>query len=800
MNTITHAAFVDLYNVEISLAAPLDRATFAVYKSVVSDGADIGALELDERTSRVTVSVDEEVDLGCDYYAAVWTDGGKPDSVVKISFAALYMSKAFAKKYEYGGKLGAEVGKDSTVFRVWSPTAERVALNVYARGDGGAAPTVYKMKREKHGLWKATVKGDLDGEYYTYTVKRGDVASEVVDPYAVSVGRNGRRGMVLAGGTSDPDGWVGHSRPTPCASYSDRIIYEAHLRDLTIHESSNVPKAYRGKYLGMTVLPDDVGGARTPLSYIRDLGVTDIHFQPLYDFGSVDEIFSVASFVSGGENREYNWGYDPVNYNAPEGSYSTDPTDGRLRVKELKQMIMALHAEGVRVIFDVVYNHVFDAASSNFEALVPGYYFRTDESGAFCNGSGCGNETASERPMCRRFIIDSVCRLVREYKIDGLRFDLMGLHDVDTMNAVVAAVHEINPDVIVYGEPWTAGASGIADGAIPAVKANAHLMPEVAVFDDTVRDGLKGSVFISDDTGYASGKPDTEKYIYYGASGGTDAAAIEGLQPFAARPTQHINYASAHDNETLWDRLNGSVDADESVLKAMNRLAAVAVLTGQGPAFFLAGEEMLRTKPADPDADSRYGYNGDLAKYKRDGRHYSRNSYRSPDSVNAIDWSRADENADTVDFYKALIAIKKKLPQLRIADTDTLRNSLYVKQYTQKGVAAYAVGEDEFAVIAFNNSDKPCKVDVPDGYYTVLVDGAKADADGLKSFLGSRYELSPRSALVMTAALRADPVAEWARTPKAAEQNTLAPDGFKINPPRSALIADGKVHGIKLPS
>lgn len=690
------------------------------------------------------VKLQDDIDVSRKY-RIVENESG---SVSYIRLYKLFGTSEFDNKYFYGGKLGVELGISTTAFRVWSPVARSVTLNVYDSGSS-LSRREFSMERRERGVWELAIDEDLSGKYYTYTVNVYGVCRETVDPYAHSVCANGKRGMIIDAGGIDVDGWSKQGKPVVGGTHG--VIYEAQLRDLTIHESSNVSKANRGKYLGLTERGS--GGSRTPLDRIVELGVSAVHFQPLYDFGSVDETFAVATYDKDGE---YNWGYDPVNYNAPEGSFSSNPDDGECRVRELKQMIKALHDNGLAVIMDVVYNHMFDASSSNFEAIVPDYYFRMSDSGEFLDGSGCGNETASDHSMCRKFIVESILHWAKDYHFDGFRFDLMGLHDVTTMNAVYDALVKINPDIIVYGEGWTAGSCGLAGGE-SAVKANAVKTPNVAYFSDLVRDGLKGSVFEATDCGFVNGK-NCNAGVYVGAVGGTDilsrdAYSTIGCEPFASSPLQSINYVSAHDNATLWDKLNASVNDSDDVLRAMNRLAAVAVMTSQGVSFILAGEELLRSKPTTKEGknDSRpipYLTNPDY--------YFSENSYRSTDSVNAIDWTLADKNVDMVNFYKELIKIKRTFSEFGISDKQTLKDCLRIDDNDLfDGFAAYSVkapNDSEFAVVALNATRESKKLCVPNGEYKILVNGDRATSDRnepVATFIGDTLTVLPLSAVVM---------------------------------------------------
>lgn len=715
-----------------------------------------------------------------------------------VSIRKLYDTQGFNTACKYEGELGVNYTATKSTFTVWSPGAADMKLNIYADSTTNVKQ-IYDMTRGSKGEWTAEVNGDLNGSYYTYTANVDGKVKEVVDPYARSGGANGTRGMILDLDSTDPDGWATQSEPT-LGSYGEAVIYEAHLRDLTIHLSSNVTAAKRGKFLGLTELGTE--SAPTPLRYLKELGVTAVHFQPLFDFATVNETFTEATYNADGQN---NWGYDPLNYNMPEGSYSSNPADGRTRVNEMKQMVMALHNAGIQVVMDVVYNHVSNAADSNFEALVPGYYFRYNEDGGYESGSGCGNDTASERPMFGRFMRDSVKYWMTEYKIDGFRFDLMALHDIDTMNAIYDDLAALNPDVMVYGEGWMSGTSGLA-GEKQAKLANASQMPHIAFFNDIIRDGLKGSVFSITDNGFVSGK-DVDAAVYVGAAGGTSALSASvygsmGKSPFAGNPLQSVNYASAHDNSALWDKLNASTTESRDAIKAMNRLSATSVLTSQGVSFFLAGEELLRSKPTTKDNS----YENRPEHWLTDESYYfSDNSYKSPDSVNAINWELATTNADMVEYYKGLIAIKRNFPQFHISTTEQLAQCLTVNDADLRdGVAAYAVKDpasNEYAVVILNNKPYKMSVSVPNGEYKVYVNGDKATGDKenpLSTLNGSSVTVGARSAVVMTATLEAQDVSAWSVTAQQIkDKNNLGLAlGLGIGIPAGLLVAGGVVFGV----
>ena len=516
------------------------------------------------------------------------------------------------RKYYYSGQLGALYSKEKTVFRLWSPYAESIILNIYTDCISDNLYLSVPMKNLGN-VWETEINSDLDGFYYTYTVKINGFENETIDIYAKSAGTNGKRGMIFDMHETDPENW-NNSSPVTLEKYSDAVIYELHVRDFSSDISGNF--THKGKFLSFC---ENNG----KLDYIKSLGITHIHLLPVMDFASVDE-----------NNPSFNWGYDPLNYNIPEGSYSTDPSDGRTRVKELKQLIMSAHEKNLGIILDVVYNHTFSAEDSPFFKIFPHYYYRHDEYG-FSNGSGCGNEIASERLMMRKFICDSLCYIAQEYKIDGFRFDLMGLMDIKTLNICAEKLKQINPNIILYGEGWTGGISSL-DEKFRAVQKNARLLPDFAMFSDFFRDTVKGSVFNDLSTGYINGN---HIGMYENMK-----SALCGNTPY-----QPINYTECHDNLTFYDKLKLSMpDSDSENIISADKIGAALIFLSQGIPFIQAGQEFLRSKP--------------LA----DG--FDHNSYKSPDSVNSIKWNNLTEYSDISDYYRGLASIRKKFDCFRHAE------------------------------------------------------------------------------------------------------------------------------------
>lgn len=551
-----------------------------------------------------------------------------------LEWKRFFESEEFDKEYEYaGGDLGVVLGEKETMFQVWAPTAEAVSLNLYESGNSGEDDRidVIPMQRADRGVWKVSIGDNLKNTYYTYTVTANGETHETQDVYAKACGVNGQRSMVVDLRDTDPDGWQNDKYTYDAASLP--VIYEVHIKDFSHAESSGIPKEYRGKYKAFTIENSTLygkGKKSTCISYLKELGITHVHLLPCFDFGSVDE--------AGNLDDQFNWGYDPVNYNIPEGSYATDTQDGRVRIREFKEMVMALHQAGIGVIMDVVYNHTF-ALDSCFQRTVPYYYYRVREDGTMSNGSACGNDTASERVMFRRYMIESVCYWAREYHIDGFRFDLMGLHDVETMNAIRQALDEMSDGqhILMYGEPWAAADTAMKKDTVPALKKNVGLLNKrIAIFNDDTRDAVKGDIQDEKLPGFVNGKAGLENQIRSSVLAWCDGKG--GYQP--ADPGQTITYVSAHDNWTLWDKLCYTlqpepdfIGRDEEVVRA-NKFAAGIIMTSLGAVFMQAGEEAARTKRGIGD------------------------SYNSPVALNALDWERMYLFEDLMAYYKGMLAIR----------------------------------------------------------------------------------------------------------------------------------------------
>lgn len=588
----------------------------------------LGVSSLGNEVVTGIIQVEGTLDITKQYELEIGDYGRKVVVPTKV-----FDSKEFKDNYLYDGDdLGVTVDGGLTTFKVWAPTASKVVLNLFESGNEGSAYKSVDMVRVEKGVWEKQETGSLYGKYYTYSVTTALGTQEAVDPYAKSAGLNGNRGMIVDLDATDPTGFDSDSYLTTIDSYTDAIIWEVHVRDFSNKIASS---QYKGKYLAFTETGlTNSSGIPVGVDYIKNLGITHVHLLPVYDYATVNEA---------NPDEKFNWGYDPKNYNVPEGSYSTNPYDGAVRVREFKQMVQAMHNQGLGVVMDVVYNHTYDANSS-LNKIVPYYYYRYNSNGANSNGSGCGNDTASEREMYRKFMVDSITHWISEYHLDGFRFDLMGLHDITTMQEIEKAVHTINPNAIIYGEGWTMGGNRYTSESpsdqvnIKKITATNNAVGTISVFNDAIRDAVKGSVFTKTGKGYVSGSFSTDninkiKFTMRGCQ-----AAVSGVS-WTVKNAGVINYVSAHDNNTLWDKFeisNGENTIEERL--AMNKLAAAIYMLAPGTPFMQAGEEMLRTK------------NGD------------ENSYASSDAINNLNWEALTPTSNEymmMNFYKSLIELRK---------------------------------------------------------------------------------------------------------------------------------------------
>lgn len=549
-------------------------------------------------------------------------------------------------------KLGVTYTQTATTFQVWAPPQKQMSVALYEDARH-IHRTIYPMEKSLDGVFSVTISGDLHGQFYTYII---DHHLEVTDPYCVSCSANSIRSAIVDLERTNPVGWDNHSRP-PAASPCDAVLYEVHVKDFTGNVSSG--SVLNGKYLGFVEPGTDCDGYATGIDHLVDLGITHVHLLPVYDFLTVDETED--------SDDNYNWGYDPEHYNAPEGSYATDPDDPVRRVKELKTLIMALHERGLKVVMDVVYNHTYRTLDSNFNTLVPNYYHRTTHDGIFSNGSGCGNEFASEHAMGRKFIVDSLCYWAEEYKIDGFRFDLMALIDIDTIKLARAKLHAINPDILLYGEPWTGGLSTLPENK--RVYKGAQCNQGFSVFNDDFRNAIKGD---NDGTerGYVQGNRNDMHDVMVGLLG--SIPYDHSLIGFATHPSESVNYFNAHDNLIMMDKLKKSnPGANLETLIRLNKLAFGILFTAQGIPFFHAGNEFLRDKK---------------------GHH---NSYNAPMDINGIDWTYKGRYYEFYNYVKDLIALRKAHPCLRMDDAEEIKKRIqFYDDASMHGAIGFVIHQD----------------------------------------------------------------------------------------------------------
>ena len=639
----------------------------------------------------------------------------------------LFENVPFHRENYYTGPLGPDYAPGGTCLRLWAPTAEAVTVTLYHKGDGGAVLGTEALVRGAHGVWSIWLPGEQHGRYYTFAVTVNSITRETGDPYARAVGVNGVRSMIVDLARTAPSGWERDVRPN--IPPAQRAVWEVSVRDFSQDAASGVRPAWRGKYMAFTQQGTTLHGDGihpTCLNYLKRLGVKYVQLMPIFDFGSVDEAKPLL--------RQYNWGYDPTNFNVPEGSYSTDPTRGEVRIRECREMIAALHAAGIGVVMDVVYNHTYHTENP-LNNTVPYYFFRQNADGSFSNGSGCGNEFASERPMARRYLIDSILYWAKEYHIDGFRFDLMGLYDAESINAVRAALDALpgGRDILLYGEPWQGGASQLH--RYEANKANLAMLNErVGIFCDDTRDAIKGGCFDAREPGYVEGKPGSFWDI------GAAVAAwcrSDRLPPHA--PSQIVSYVSAHDNFTLWDKLlcvryeKPEFTARDSVALAQNRLAAGIYLTSFGLPFMQAGEEFARTK-------------------KGVG-----NSYRSSPALNRLDWNRAEQYHALVDYYRGLLALRAAFPRLGSTDRHAPEAlQFFALEQPLVGWTLPAVWGDGAAwsalCVFYNPTETACTVPLPAGQWKLLSDGTSSSLwRGPSRIFTGNAPLAPYSATIFGA-------------------------------------------------
>lgn len=653
-------------------------------------------------------------------------------SIMSTTISCQSVKKEYTSFEEYpipeGKLVEMEYSPIETKFTLWAPTAEEVRVLLYDSGNEGSAYQTLSLEMGEDGIWNTSIKEDLKGKFYTFNVKvNGKWLGDTPGIMAKAVGVNGKRAAVIDLRSTDPEGWANDVRPL-LKDYADIIVYEMHHRDFSLDSVSGIRN--KGKFLALTELGTTTSqGEKTGIDHLKELGVTHVHILPSYDYASVDE--------SKPDKAQYNWGYDPQNYNVPDGSYSTDPYKPDVRIKEFKQMVQALHKAGIRVVLDVVYNHTFNTEESNFERTVPGYFYRQTKDGKPANGSGCGNETASDRAMMRKYMVESVLYWINEYHIDGFRFDLMGIHDIETMNEIRAAVDKIDPSIFIYGEGWAASAPQLDQEEL-AMKANIYKMPRIAAFSDEMRNGLRGGWDDDRKGAFLIGQPGHEMSIKFGLVGAVKHPQVindsvnYSKEPWALQPTQMISYVSCHDDMCLADRLKATMpDATDEERASLHKLAETFVFTSQGVPFIFAGDEMMRDKK---------------------GIH---NSYNSPDSINTIDWRNKTIHHDVFDYVRELITLRKNHPAFRMGDADKVRQYMEFLPVEGSNLVAFILKDNangdswKNIIVAFNSRKEPAKLSIPAGRYTIVCKDGKIKQSGMGQVSGNKIIVPARSAMII---------------------------------------------------
>ena len=653
-------------------------------------------------------------------------------SIMSTTISCQSVKKEYTSFEEYpipeGKLVEMEYSPIETKFTLWAPTAEEVRVLLYDSGNEGSAYQTLSLEMGEDGIWNTSIKEDLKGKFYTFNVKvNGKWLGDTPGIMAKAVGVNGKRAAVIDLRSTDPEGWANDVRPL-LKDYADIIVYEMHHRDFSLDSVSGIRN--KGKFLALTELGTTTSqGEKTGIDHLKELGVTHVHILPSYDYASVDE--------SKPDKAQYNWGYDPQNYNVPDGSYSTDPYKPDVRIKEFKQMVQALHKAGIRVVLDVVYNHTFNTEESNFERTVPGYFYRQTKDGKPANGSGCGNETASDRAMMRKYMVESVLYWINEYHIDGFRFDLMGIHDIETMNEIRAAVDKIDPSIFIYGEGWAASAPQLDQEEL-AMKANIYKMPRIAAFSDEMRDGLRGGWDDDRKGAILIDNPGQEMSIKFGLVGAVKHPQVindsvnYSKEPWALQPTQMISYVSCHDDMCLADRLKATMpDATDEERASLHKLAETFVFTSQGVPFIFAGDEMMRDKK---------------------GIH---NSYNSPDSINTIDWRNKTIHHDVFDYVRELITLRKNHPAFRMGDADKVRQYMEFLPVEGSNLVAFILKDNangdswKNIIVAFNSRKEPAKLSIPAGRYTIVCKDGKIKQSGMGQVSGNEIIVPARSAMII---------------------------------------------------
>ena len=600
---------------------------------------------------------------------------------------------------------------EKTTFTFWSSVAEKMEVRLYNTYDASEFEVI-TLQEQEGDFWTATIKGDQVGKFYTVcSYQNGEWGQESPGIFAKAVSVNGQKAAIIDMQATDPEGWENDQRPA-MADPTDVVVYETHMRDFTIDATSGI--ANKGKFIAFTEQGTQTAeGLASGIDHLKELGITHIQILPMYDYGSIDETTL--------DLNKYNWGYDPVNYNVPEGGYSTNPYDPSTRIREAKTMIQALHAAGIRVIMDVVYNHTYSVEGCALGRVVPQYFYRMNEDGTYANGSGCGNETASDKEMMRQFMVESVCYWAREYHIDGFRFDLMGIHDQETMRQIRAALDEIDPSIITYGEGWAASSPAYPYEQL-AMKQWTYTMPRVGAFSDDIRNALIGSPF-DHHRGFASGNTASRDAVRYG---------LVACPDWSGEPMQHVSYITCHDNYCLRDRIEvAAAEETEATKLRMNKLAQTAVMVSQGMTFFYGGEELFRTKQG------------------------VENSYQSPDSINVIEWTNKQTYSDLFAYYREIIKIRRQHKGFRLGTAEMVKNHVEFPETTQEGLIIYRIkdlqGIDTASslVVLLNGTAEAIEAEVPQATYTVLAQDAQANANGMGTIEGGKVQVAPYSATIL---------------------------------------------------
>lgn len=600
---------------------------------------------------------------------------------------------------------------EKTTFTFWSSIAEKMEVRLYNTYDA-AEFEVITLQEKNDDYWTATVKGDQLGKFYTVcSYQNGEWGQESPGIFAKAVSVNGQKAAIIDMQATNPEGWENDQRPA-MTDPTDVVVYETHMRDFTIDATSGI--ANKGKFIAFTEHGTQTAeGLASGIDHLKELGITHIQILPMYDYGSIDETTL--------DLNKYNWGYDPVNYNVPEGGYSTNPYDPATRIREAKTMIQALHAAGIRVIMDVVYNHTYSVEGCALGRVVPQYFYRMNEDGTYANGSGCGNETASDKEMMRQFMVESVCYWAREYHIDGFRFDLMGIHDQETMRQIRAALDEIDPTIITYGEGWAASSPAYPYEQL-AMKQWTYTMPRVGAFSDDIRNALIGSPF-DHHRGFASGNTASRGAVCYG---------LVACPDWSGEPMQHVSYITCHDNYCLRDRIEvAAAEETEATKLRMNKLAQTAVMVSQGMTFFYGGEELFRTKQG------------------------VENSYQSPDSINVIEWANKQTYNDLYTYYREIIKIRRQHKGFRLGTAELVKNHVEFPETTQEGLIIYRIkdlqGIDTASslFVLLNGTAEAIEAEIPQANYTVLAHDAQANANGMGTIEGGKVQVAPYSATIL---------------------------------------------------